>query len=982
MEEAQQEPEDNNQNESEPEEVNFLSRFFLQPNELFSKEKYLLSIMRFSIMERILNIYLFQSTSKDFTLFPFLENVKKEQKSINSLNSIMKFCSEKFNEDYPLYFYSELSKEILRVLKEEDLSLMKFDKFILKIEFLLAIHFENNFFAKAIDNKIYVNLYENLHLRQGITNYIYSVECLNTIFNFVRTFEKQSLATRIENEFPLIHSLFCSEKIYYFYCDKISREKIPPGNIVKYLLEQINMKIENSKNAKINNYDTENYFMMFLYLVNHLVQFYTFYFHKKPELTEIYNGIKVLKNYPYPIGNFCNEVMENILNEILFQGTSILNKLRQVYFLDILDKKVNALDVKYFRGVSIIYPNEWEVRHKNVINTDHPDGFNLYKFVNRLKTKPKSTHNQKLIIREIVMKLLITIIINSKQIYSIETYKKIYDAFMPDYKLLYQKKNFKKEKEEKEENDENEDEDENPEKAQTENNNKSTYVPKETKIKTSLETLLKILDTGLDKTVEDFDKEINMIASKLIGIGGDPLNIQNDENDSEESILDTPAYLPINSLRNYLKPYYLEVKKIYRGGGEETNTTVFDLFETYTKNFMYVVNNYYKYLIDFENIEDNLVMNNLKILRKNFFNNFRINILLFEEDNTVNDFLELFQKNVLKNIDIKISNDNFNTFWKYFVDKKSEIIPKFILHIVPFYESCDQNPFKFFDNNDERNKFSKKYSYLSEYIATHDYIYKNIIFMPFSSCSDPAFFGYIPNCQFNNKNIIQFPTLDAMYSFIKKPLDFYLSDSNGILNLNIYKLTINDNENKLFWKNIEFLDKVGESKTGTKLMLTYVDYLGIEGKEEKEIKINGPFNIKIFNLFFNKDAPFYYNNNSNNNWLEMYLDDRLDEKEDEKFCDYNSFIQTNSDTKYYDEYNMPEMNIETRFKNYKVKKLIIETNSANLDIKFDDNNEYEYKNKIDFNQKGKEEYKIKITIEPFDIEGKKLTLPVATFTSL
>ena len=129
-------------------------------------------------MERILNIYLFQSTSKDFTLFPFLENAKKEQKSINSLNSIMKFCSEKFNEDYPLYFYSELSKEILRVLKEEDLSLMKFDKFILKIEFLLAIHFENNFFAKAIDNKIYANLYENLHLRQGITNYIYSVECI------------------------------------------------------------------------------------------------------------------------------------------------------------------------------------------------------------------------------------------------------------------------------------------------------------------------------------------------------------------------------------------------------------------------------------------------------------------------------------------------------------------------------------------------------------------------------------------------------------------------------------------------------------------------------------------------------------------------------------------------------------------------------------------------------------------------------------
>ena len=111
MEPTEEDQEGNNQIDSEAEEVNFLSRFFLQPNEVFSKEKYLLSLMRFSIMERILNIYLFQSTSKDFTLFPFLENVKKEQKSLNSLNSIMKFCSEKFNEDYPLYFIQNYQKK-------------------------------------------------------------------------------------------------------------------------------------------------------------------------------------------------------------------------------------------------------------------------------------------------------------------------------------------------------------------------------------------------------------------------------------------------------------------------------------------------------------------------------------------------------------------------------------------------------------------------------------------------------------------------------------------------------------------------------------------------------------------------------------------------------------------------------------------------------------------------------------------------------
>ena len=68
----------------------------------------------------------------------------------------------------------------------------------------------------------------------------------------MNVFEKQNLSTRIENEFLLIRNLFGIEKIYYFYCDKLNREKISSGNIVKYSLEQINSKIETSKIAKTN----------------------------------------------------------------------------------------------------------------------------------------------------------------------------------------------------------------------------------------------------------------------------------------------------------------------------------------------------------------------------------------------------------------------------------------------------------------------------------------------------------------------------------------------------------------------------------------------------------------------------------------------------------------------------------------------------------------------------------------------------------
>ena len=989
-----QEKEDQ-ENVDNQEDVTFISRFFLQPEELYKKEKYLISIMRISIFERIINSYLFQSTSKELSLYPYLENLKKDQKQLKVFNNNLKFISEKFIDDFPLTFYSEVVKEINRIMKIDDLKSLKFDKYILKLEFLLAWHFENNFMIKQIDNRLGMNYYDNAQIIKGRTNYIYSVECLNTIFKFINLFEKQSLSTRIENEFPLIHSLFCSEKIYYFYCDKLNREKIPSGNLVKYLLEQVNTKMESSKNSKTNNYDSDNYYMINLYVINHIIQFYPFYFHKKPELVEIFSGLKVLKNFPYPVGNLCNEVMDNVLNEIMFQGVSFLNRLRQSFFLDILDKKINTLDVKYFRYTIIAYSNEWLKRHKNV-NTEHPDGFNLTKFMERLATKPKSFHRQKLVVREVVLKLLITIIINSKQIYSDETFKKLYQAFMPNYKDLYEEKGKKSKKDNgEEENGENEENEEEENEIEEEKNDEEKKEDEEkpkkkskkkkinfkempSRIKTSLDKLLKIVDVGLDKSIEDFDKEINLIANKLISIGGDPLNIQNEEN--IDSILDNKGYLPINSLRNYMKPMYVERKKLYKIDSNDEKKNSLDILGTYIKVFTHVVKTYFSYFLT-ENIEDNLIENNLKILRRNFYNNFRINILLFEEENTINDLLDNLQSMLTpEEINKRISEDSFNSFWIKFVENKEDIRPKFLLHIVPHYESDSKNPFRILSSDDG---IDNDPTYLSEFIANNDYIYKSVIFMPFCSNSDDAFYEILPNCQPNSKDIMVFPTLDIMYSFLKKPLDYYLGDSNGIFNLDIYKITVNDTLPKLFYKKIQLLiDGHAGGDFNFKITLHCVDYLGLEAKEEKVIEIHNSFVINIFNLFFKKNVPFNYNMNSNNGWLEMFLDDKYDKNIYEQYCLYNNFINTNNENKYYEEFNMPETNIETRFKNFKVTKFTLETNNPNIGIKYDDNIVYNY-SKIEIpGGKKQNEYKIKFVIEPYTINKNKYSLPVATFTTI
>lgn len=121
----------------------------------------------------------------------------------------------------------------------------------------------------------------------------------------------------------------------------------------------------------------------------------------------------------------------------------------------------------------------------------------------------------------------------------------------------------------------------------------------------------------------------------------------------------------------------------------------------------------------------------------------------------------------------------------------------------------------------------------------------------------------------------------------------------------------------------------------------------------------------------------------NNGWLEFFLDDKYDKDEVDKFCSYNSFIKLNSDTKYFEEFVMPKTEIENKCKNYKAKKIILETNSQDLNIKFDDNYFLEYKDKLKFNQNlKKNSYKIKIVIEPVFINEEKFKIPLATFTTI
>ena len=927
----------------------FIYKHFFDVDRKYSVEFYLSSIMRFSIIEKIISDYIFKfdQKSKDFLLYPLLEFYSDNPSKKSLFNSYLKYFINTFEEDNPLFFYAELSKEFIRVLKYEDISTLKFEENILKLEFLLAWHLENNFFPKNIlENFDYV-ANDNFYLNKGITNYIYSINSVYLINKFLEIFEKQNLCTRLEGSLGLVNDYFCTEKVFYYYCDNEGMKKLSCGNFVKYLIEQLNTSLNKFKNRKINNYEIENYILINLFFINNTITNYPFYLNKEPEMTEIFKLVDTYKSWPNPISNYCNALIENIINENSFQGISVLNKIRQMYYIDLLDKEITYINVKDFRYTLIINSNEWEKRHSDGSDTY----FNLLRFLNYLIERPRKNGNKKIILKEMLIKILITILFNSNQKITEENIKLIYKHYMPDYKTINSNENKLNEKD---------------------------------KIKGALDKILKILDVGFDKSINDFNKEINILSDKIINIG--KLNIQEDTS----NILNNDYLLPIDSMRNYLRPEYCEIKKIYRG--VNNNYQALDLLDIYINQFKHVVNTYFKYLL--KDSDDPMIQSNLNTVRKNFYDSFRINILLIEEQNTINDFVENINKKVFNAIDEKITEEDYINFWSLFVDEKKEILPKYIIYLVPSYDITDSNPFRilFEDNLIEYE------TYLSEYIARNDYIYRNIIFMPFASVCDKyqnfqkELNKIITDKNVNNKNndinSIPFNNVDikTIYSFLKKPLDIYLGDSNGIFNLDLYKITINENViEKIFWKNIDIIDNNNDSSRITKLKMTCVDYLGIEKKEKIEINIgNNNFHIKLFNLFFKNNVPFNYNMNSNNGWLEMFLDDKYDSIENEKILNFASFLEKSKENKFYEENNLPQSDIETRYKNYKIKDIIIESNSPSIVIRCDDYEDLGYYEKIDLttNKKNNGELKLKIKVDIFKVNEEKYSLPIATFISI
>lgn len=97
------------------------------------------------------------------------------------------------------------------------------------------------------------------------------------------------------------------------------------------------------------------------------------------------------------------ELYEMLINELYFQGVTLINQLRETFFIDLMGPKVTSIQTKYFVSATIVYSDEAKED-----KTGEDNKHDLMKVINYLCGVEKNHTSMK--IRDFMIKLFITIV--------------------------------------------------------------------------------------------------------------------------------------------------------------------------------------------------------------------------------------------------------------------------------------------------------------------------------------------------------------------------------------------------------------------------------------------------------------------------------------------------------------------------------------------------------------------------------------------
>lgn len=104
------------------------------------------------------------------------------------------------------------------------------------------------------------------------------------------------------------------------------------------------------------------------------------------------------------------ELYEIIVNELYFQGVTLMNELRKTFFIDLIDPAKNSLEIRYFNSAIFIYCSEEEKSGYKEIDKggddkDKQDLSTVLTYLCEIKSK-----NEEISIREFMVKIFLTVV--------------------------------------------------------------------------------------------------------------------------------------------------------------------------------------------------------------------------------------------------------------------------------------------------------------------------------------------------------------------------------------------------------------------------------------------------------------------------------------------------------------------------------------------------------------------------------------------
>ena len=230
------------------------------------------------------------------------------------------------------------------------------------------IFFRQKFTQKRFENselsKMKSELFKNKYLEnENLSFDIKENTSLELLFKIIRHKEHTSYINNYENEFDN----------YY------EKNEEPPAinALIKEIQSLQKLLYINDDTKKSEIASSKKKIELYLFLIYMILKNYPFYVPKRSYLEKYFLQLKQYKDWPVPIGNHGFNLYKLFINDLYLPGITILQEIREKYFLDFIDPNKFLLVSDDFLRYYFFYDNNNSSFYKTLIEDATDQNFNI-----------------------------------------------------------------------------------------------------------------------------------------------------------------------------------------------------------------------------------------------------------------------------------------------------------------------------------------------------------------------------------------------------------------------------------------------------------------------------------------------------------------------------------------------------------------------------------------------------------------------------